>query len=269
MADSTAIQVIHDTIIINREIIIDSTRVIHDTVVVNTVSDYDILNRVDSFYNSAFTILIVVISIIATIIGVIIPLVIQSYQRRRYNQDMKAIEKAQKDLKAEIDAAVKKLNTEFSKSMETTKIELTKEFSKQLEVKFKEADREIKRIRRKSASYMHHLQGKIQTNNKNYTAALYNYIRAIMFSISSESYINIGPNLVTIKNGISHLSNYDDLSQVEKKANTTIEIVISKVIKIDKTKWAKNIKNIITEIEELKKRSKPNDENENTPTPEE
>lgn len=274
MADSTAIQVIHDTIIINREIIIDSTRVIHDTVVVNTVSDYDILNRVDSFYNSAFTILIVVISIIATIIGVIIPLVIQSYQRRRYNQDMKAIENAQKDLKAEIDNATQKLNKDFKNEMEETKEELTKVFEAQLKEKFDNADEKLYQIDEASYAHLHHLQGTIYYTANHYSSALFNFIKATKHSINSKIESHIKSSAINITKAIEKLDSYKVFVDAEKEANTTISSLIQGINSFKNDDFQKDcidiIKNIEEAIEKLKARSndteEQKDENENPPS---
>lgn len=274
MADSTAIQVIHDTIIINREIIIDSTRVVHHYDTLHKVSDLDILTKVNTMYDSAWTRLVVLIGLI----GVGIPLFIQWYQTKQLKADREEvlneiegaknsfkedIAKAQKDLETEIENATQKLNNDFKKEMDETKEELTKDFEAQLKEKFDNADEKLMQIQFESDAHLHHLQGTINHDKENYVKAFFHQLKTCHYTLLANTQDYFNANIKNLTLVIKHLKNYNQIQEIETRAGVTIEQLITKVNTIDNNRWQEEINDLTTAIEELKNRSEKTESNNN------
>ena len=61
---------------------LDTLQTILDTVRTSSSNGLDILEKVDTFYNNAWNKLIIVGSVAITIVGIVVPLIIQWYQKR-------------------------------------------------------------------------------------------------------------------------------------------------------------------------------------------
>ncbi len=115
-------QPIHDTVQV--------TKVIIDTVRASSKDSMELLTTVNSFYNDAWDKLLYIITGSFTIIGVIVPIAIQWYQRRELKLNE---EKLKKEIKEEIEAAVTSMQDSFLEKIEQTQIEIKEYADNQLQ----------------------------------------------------------------------------------------------------------------------------------------
>jgi len=132
---------------------IENPKVVHDTIrVVKTIADtikhsstesIDLLGKMDSFYNNAWTKLILVITIAFTIIGIVVPLLIQWYQKR------------------ELKIGEDKLREDIKNAIAVATADFTKYVDEQVQKKFNELDEKVSKHLANLDGKTFQLQGQI------------------------------------------------------------------------------------------------------------
>ena len=153
------------------------TRIILDTLRLPSNQSLDLISKIDTFYNNAWTKLIVTVTILFTIVGIVIPLIIQYYQKRE-------LKLGEEKLKAEIESIEIRLKSEIKQETESTLEILTKKIN-MLEVE----------INAKVSARTNHLQAMIEVGKNNFTRATY------LYALSAKSLLQnneIGNALVSL-----------------------------------------------------------------------
>ena len=103
----------------------DTIQAIYNAILNNTNQSIEIIEKVDSFYNNAWSKLIIVVSIMGAIVGVFIPLMIQWYQN-------KTIKSSEEKLTNKLKEEVTKLKNELNNDLLTTIKEKFDEYENKL-----------------------------------------------------------------------------------------------------------------------------------------
>lgn len=137
-------------------------KIIIDTIKASSKDSMDLLNKMDGFYNNAWTKLIIFITIAFTIVGLIVPALIQWYQK---NQLTLSEEKLKAEIKAEISKAI----------ADTQKI-------------IKEnLDKEVKQLHAEIRGFGYQFQADLYRESEKYPNAVRDYVRAIKEYLESEN----------------------------------------------------------------------------------
>ena len=129
-------------------------KVIIDTVRLPSKDSMELLYRLDSFYNNSWGKLIVLVTIAFTVLGIIVPLLIQWYQKR----EMKLSEG--------------RLKSEIENKISGAIIEVQKTINESFE-------KELIQLRCEIKGLGYHLQAGIKEDRKDFPKAVRDYIRAM------------------------------------------------------------------------------------------
>lgn len=175
----------------------DSLHHIVDTLILKQNENYDLLNKVDTFYQSAWTKLMISGSISFAIIGIIVPLILQWYQRKIA---LDSINVVKSELKSEL-----VLETEKQRNIMDT---LLKEYEVKIEEK-------IIRLRKSTSAQTFHLQGVQAWNDKQMVLATKDFIQAANLYSQTKDDLNLKTILNALIEVCSAGLKKDDISQLE------------------------------------------------------
>jgi len=184
------------------------TKVIIDTLRMPSKDSMDLLNKMDSFYNNSWSKLMIVVTIAFSIIGIIMPILVQWYQKKELKLSE---EKLRLEIKQEIDDALKVMRSDFKK----------------------EIDEQLAPLRMETRAGLHHIQGLLMTTRKSYNNAARDYLNAVKFYLQS----NVDSGLTNaFKEFIKLMPNctVEGLATALKKQNTTFEDALKKIKDLDK-----------------------------------
>lgn len=176
----------------------------------------EIINQVNEFYNSAWDKLIIVGTIAFAIVGLLVPLLIQWYQKKSMTLNEEKLKNH--------------LNDEVEKIKNALKNDMKEIFDNEI-IKF---ETKIEKIKNSSEAGIYHIQGNGELDKKNYLEALHSFIIASSFYIDAGDYLNLQIILEAIET--------DCLDKVEKKeyddltltSNNTFEMLFVKIKANDK-----------------------------------
>lgn len=172
----------------------EPSKIIIETLQPNVNQAIDIINKIDNFYNNAWNKLILFGSITFILVGIIIPLFIQWYQKRT-----------------------------MILSETRLKENIIKELSNTINEKFKEHEKQIKMLNASASSKILFSQAKFSIEKNSYKNALGELVMAANYSMACDDYKNLQEILVYIlDNCLSNLSleEIDDL----KTANDVCDL---------------------------------------------
>jgi len=153
---------------------IDSLKAIATSVRQQTPNDaFDLVNKVDSFYNSAWNKLMIFGSIAFAILGIVVPLVIQWYQKKT----LKISEELQK----------KEIETQILK----VKTELLTDLTKSLEDKISIFEAKIEELNASATAKAFQMQGNTRLRENYFSGALSDFIEAAGNYILCKDYLNL------------------------------------------------------------------------------
>jgi hypothetical protein len=178
---------------------IDTVTHVIDTVRITSDYGIDLINKVDSFYESAWSKLIFSASTAFAIIGIIVPVVIQFYQ----NKALKANEA--------------ELKRDFLNMSSELKNELQQFISEKFESERKEMNIKLGELNAKFKGSVFHLQGTDQFSKGNYDEATKNFIIASRSYVICKDYVNLQQLLYAIAD--------DCLLHFDKKTFDNFKIV--------------------------------------------
>lgn len=164
----------------------------------------EILTKVNEFYDSAWSKLIIV----ATVIGFLVPFIVQIYQTW--------ILKLNK----------KKLEAKIKKEVETTKKELELAFQKTMDEKIIEFESKIDKLNQTTKIYLRYLQANQFQEKGFYYDALIDYLKALEIYIELNRIEDDGPNLKAFLNSIIECLNEHDKDVFGKLAEIDIHIKV-------------------------------------------
>lgn len=163
---------------------------------VSTTETLDIISKIDSFYNSAWEKLIIVGTLSFAVVGVIVPLIIQWYQKKtlKVNEDI---------LKNEIRTQIKEIKDEIIGMIDAKLAEKISEF-----------EEKITKINAATTAKTFHLQGNSQ---KDSLEALSDYVYAAKYYLICQDYANL--QIV--------LSIISDVSLVNRSLEEVKDLIVS------------------------------------------
>ncbi len=191
----------------------DTLHKIISTIKVDASDNLDILNKVDSFYNSAWDKLIIIGSLAFTIVGIVIPFVIQWYQK-------KTLKLSEELLKKEIEAQTAKVRAEIIQELEA----LMNEKIKVYEAKIEEFNSSLN-------AKAFHLQANLSSEKGHHQSALGDYITASFDYLLCNDYQNLLTVLNLISNScITHLST-EEVNDLKITSGNDINALIEELEK--------------------------------------
>lgn len=193
-------QPIHDTVYV--------TKVIVDTVRGSSKDSMELLTKIDSFYNNSWTKLLWVVTIGFTVIGIIMPVIIQWYQKRELKSN-------EEKLKAEIKSEIKLGLNELEKKIDSS-------FKNQIE-----------KVRYESYAVSMHIQALLMQTRNQYKNAIRDYFRAIIRYFKADHPVGIKNAISDIKLCIN-LCTKSDITDAFDLLNSTIDEAFNELFKLDK-----------------------------------
>lgn len=135
--------------------------------------NYELLNYVNEFYNSAWEKLIIIGSVAFAIIGIVVPLIIQWYQKKT------------------LLISEKHLKEQFKDDIKEVKEELREEIRKILAEEILKFELKIQKLQDSSNAKLFHLQGQQRATSNKFDDALWNYTKAAHLYLKSDEYGNL------------------------------------------------------------------------------
>lgn len=215
--------IVHDTVRV--------TKIIIDTVKAPSKDSMDLLYKMDSFYNNAWTKLILVVTIAFAIIGIVVPVLIQWYQKRELKLGE---EKLRDDIKITVDKATKGF---------------TKYVDEQVQRKFDELDLKVTKHVKKLDGRTYQLQANSSLNQADnraigsYLAAIRSFYEGddmrqvttlLKYILSDKVSLKLFSKTIAEESFKFHNINYRELFKhlVEKDQDGEIEMLTDKVASI-------------------------------------
>ncbi|MCD6069347.1 MAG: hypothetical protein K0S33_4173 [Bacteroidetes bacterium] len=173
-----------------------------------TIDALELLTKVNDFYESAWNKLIIIGTVSFGVIGIIVPIVIQWYQK-------KTLKISEELLKKDTEAKTLKI-----------KSELLKEINASLEKRLQEFEIKVENITSSAEAKTFHLQGNTNLSQKRTLEALSDYIIASEGYIKCTDYINLQRVLESIsKDCISQLS-IEEITDLKITDNSDLDLLL-------------------------------------------
>jgi hypothetical protein len=184
---------------------------IAETVHNSISSQIDLVDKVDSFYNNAWGKLIIVGAVAFGIIGIIVPFVIQWYQKR-------TLKVSEELLKKDIESKVSKM-----------KSGILVELAPQIEQEFTKYEKKIKILNAKTFL----IQGKLNLEKNYYHPALSNFIAASFSFIVSDDYHNLQHTLnLILKECLPYLSQ-EEITDLKISNDSNLDLLLKEIKESD------------------------------------
>ena len=203
-----------------------------------TVADngIDLINKVDSFYNSAWSKLLIFGSVSFAIVGIILPIAMQLYQN-------KILKNSELVLKSEIEKQVLKIKEEILEEINKTLNEKTENFEKKFEILKASADAKA-----------HHIQGSLWLTKGMYKESLSDFLTAANYYIESKDYLNLSSVLQNISDVCLSKLTLEEIEDTFVECGITIDELTEKLITInDNGIFEVKIKELRLKMNQLKR----------------
>jgi hypothetical protein len=214
----------------------DTLKTVGRTVEVTTDNTMDLISMVDSFYNSAWNKLIIVGSVSFAVIGILIPFVIQWYQK-------KTLRISEELLKREIENQTLKLRTE-----------LLDDINKRLEERVKIFEKRMQELNASTEAKTFHLQANGQLFDNQFTSALVDYITAARNYIACGDYSNLQTVLRIINDNCIPKLSLEEINDIKISSDCDLDKLLDDLWSSDeKGIFGQTIRNIRFGISKLPK----------------
>lgn len=168
----------------------------------------ELINKVDSFYQSAWSMLIITGSIFLGVVGIIVPYAIQMYQ----NKNLKLSEEA--------------LKKTISDHMLKQEVKLTTSIDEKLKLLSDKIDEEINKSSALATARTFHIQGNQSLKENSYIQAASDYhTAALNYSIANDS-INLATVLDLVYDSLDKL-NHEEIEELKVQGFDFIELINS------------------------------------------
>ncbi|EKN4691033.1 hypothetical protein ABF227_003550 [Yersinia ruckeri] len=207
-----------------------------------------ILEKLDDFYSSSFSSLMVLIAGMMGIIGILVPIVISIYQSKKIDGQKENLEIF---IKNELVFAVSELKNELDESNGIKMDEYKKEIEDSLAEQTRAQENKIIRIGAKSLGSVFHVQGSIKLKDKNYFLATNSFIEAAINYITARDENNLCRVInMCHQRTIPNVTQQDECEKLEKK----IHLLIEKMKKINSNgRYTDEIQKIQDALSKVKK----------------
>lgn len=177
-------------------------------------NSFELLNQVNEFYNSAWEKLITIGSIAFAIVGVIVPLIIQWYQKKQ------------------LKISEEDLENKFKKEIESIKETIKAEINEILKEEVKLFEVKIKKIENSSNAKLLHLQGQKHVSSSNFKSALVDFLGSAKFYSRADEYGNLQPMLEMIENTLDKITK-EDIEDIIVSQKYSIKEILEEINKAD------------------------------------
>jgi hypothetical protein len=215
---------------------IDNLQTLFIVIQTATTELIDIVNKVDSFYNSAWNKLIIFGSISFGIIGLIVPYIIQIYQKRTL--------KISEEL----------LKTEIETKIGNVKSELLRDVDEKFEKHIKLLDKKLDEFKAEASARTFHLQGNVNISKKIYKSAYGDFVFAAKNYIVCKNYANLNVVLkILLDKCIPNLT-FEEINDLKVINKISLETVLDKLEDDDENSaFYKIIQDLRVKINKLQK----------------
>lgn len=214
----------------------DTLQTIVKTIDKCTDNSIELINKVDSFYNSAWDKLIIVGSVSFAVIGVLVPFIIQWYQK-------KTLKISEELLKKEIEHQALKI-----------KEDMLGEIEKTLEERVGIFENKIVELNASTTAKTFHLQGNGQLEGNFFLGALEDYIIAAQNYIVCGEYANLQTVLSIIHDNCIPRLTQEEINDLKITSDCDLELLLNNLTaKDDKGTFRQIIRNIRFTVSKLPK----------------
>jgi len=195
---------------------------------------YELINQINDFYNSAWEKLLIFGSVAFTIIGIIVPLLIQWYQK-------KTLSIRETEIKAH-----------FEKEIQIIKEELKKDMKLLLTEEIKVFEDKAMKIKNNSEGGLYHIQANNAFENNDHYEALRSYVASSMWYLEGDNYYQLRCVLEAIEECLDHVKKID-MHNIKQHDSLDFDLVLTKTLQKEITGTFKDlISDIRRKITELK-----------------
>jgi hypothetical protein len=196
----------------------------------------ELINKVDSFYNSAWDKLILVGTVAFGVIGILVPFVIQWYQK-------KSLKISEELMKKELENQTLKL-----------KSELLDDINKILEERIKTFEEKIEKLNASTNAKTFHLQGNGQLNSGDFSGALSDYITCAQDYLFCEDFSNLQTVLRLILNDCLPSLSHEEINDLKISHNSDLTTLLDNLTeKEDKGTFSQIIRETKLKLSKLPK----------------
>ena len=215
---------------------IDTLQTVIKIVEKTTDNGLELINKVDSFYNSAWDKLILVGSVAFGVIGILVPFVIQWYQK-------KSLKISEELMKKEMENQTLKL-----------KSELLDDINKTLEERIKIFEEKIEKLNASTNAKTFHLQGNGNLKSGDMLNAIADYITCAEDYIICEDYSNLQTILRLILNDCLPNLSIEEIEDLKISHNCHLDTLLDNLTNIeDKGAFSQKIREIKLKLSKLPK----------------
>lgn len=186
-----------------------------DNIQNNQEQSIDLIYKIDSFYNNAWNKLVIIITIVFTIVGVIIPIFIQWLQK-------KSLKTSEELLKREI-----------KDKTDSVREELKRELIIEIEAKFENYKNEIKITRASANAKLYLAEGKVKLSMNYYDKALNDFVTASLNCIESNNYPTLSDALKIISEDCLPYLSIEEIDDLKTRYNCDFDLFIADLTKHD------------------------------------
>lgn len=216
----------------------DTLQTIIKAVEQNSDNAFGLIEKVNAFYNSAWDKLILVGILCLGIVGVLVPIVVQWYQK-------KALKASEENLKKDIERQSLKIKKEILADINKTIAERMKDFEKKIE-----------KYHASTTAMAYHLQGNSSLEKNLFALALLDYVTAAQNYLQCEDYLNLQTVLQTISTFCVNLSQ-EEINQLKTIHDCDLDLILNNITtKDEKGIFRKEISNIRYTLSKLPKTTK-------------
>ncbi len=192
--------------------IIDSLKTIVQDV---TTESIDLIQKVDSFYNSAWNKLVLVGAVAFAVVGVVVPVIFQWYQQR-------TIKLSEELLKKDISEQANRIKAEIIKSV-----------SEEINTQLGKNKEELKKLNASANAKTFLLQGKLNLEKRYHSLALGDTVSASFNFIESEDYQNLQIALNLILNDCLPNISKEEINDLKINPTCDLDLLITELTKAD------------------------------------
>ncbi len=180
-----------------------------------TLEIIDLIQKVDAFYNNAWNKLIIIGSVAFAIVGIIVPLLFQWYQRRTLKQSEEILKK------------------EISEQSKKIKAEILEKVSDEIKTQFAKYETEIKRLNASANAKTLLIQGRLHLEKNYHHLALGDIVSASFSFIESEDYQNLQIALNFILNDCLPNLSKEEIADLKIIESNDLDLLIETLVKKD------------------------------------
>ena len=175
------------------------------------LSPFDILNNVNAFYDTSWNHLLIYTGVLAVVIGIIVPILIQYYQTRLFRIEEENIQKRINDKTSEVKCSLSEQQAiEFLKMKEGIKsemVELDRKVAESLSVLEHKSEEQMKHLKEETSKQIiqtkgniYHVQANMLATRGAYSGAVESLLTALISEAKSGDERNLQRGINTLTN---------------------------------------------------------------------